>query len=305
MRSALKKKRKAWESITSDFNKITTEKRSVCQLKRFCDKIKRKRKLELAEERCNIISTGGGPSKTPPRPQPEIDNLIPYINYEVNIDVDSDTANLITEMSLPEPEPITEAGQPGTTNWLPLKQMIQVAPEDEDLNGQDEDLGDENEDLNDEDTDSNDEHENLNDKDENLNLQNKNDDNDDISYEPSHLLNLTDAYSISDERKYNKKKKGRHIKGLRRVYGSKKPWSAQERGAAKKHFGKYLEMNNLPSISILCEELRLIAELKERSPTSVKSWLQNELVNRKSTFFNDHNPNKKKRTRWTSDMKDR
>ncbi|KAK4886360.1 hypothetical protein RN001_002631 [Aquatica leii] len=200
-----------------------------------------------------------------------------------------------------------------------ILEMIQAAPEDEDLNGQDEDLSDEDEDLNDkdkdlndEDTDSNDEHENLNDKDENLNdkheslnLQNQNDDNDDISYEPPDLLNLTDAHSFSEERKHNKKKKGRHIKGLRRVCGSKKPWSAQERGAAKKHFGKYLEMNNLPSISILCEELRLIAELKERSPTSVKSWLQNELVNRKSTFSNDHNPNKKKRTRWTSAMKDR
>lgn len=41
------------------------------------------------------MATGGGPSKPlPPYSQPEVDALIPHLDYEVNIEDDSDGINL-------------------------------------------------------------------------------------------------------------------------------------------------------------------------------------------------------------------
>ncbi|KAH1024097.1 uncharacterized protein LOC109545720 [Dendroctonus ponderosae] len=72
----IEKKRKAWEDITSEFNKSSTKPRTTTQLKRLWDKTKRSRKAELAEERRDeITATNGGPPRTPSLPQPMIDPL--------------------------------------------------------------------------------------------------------------------------------------------------------------------------------------------------------------------------------------
>lgn len=48
----------------------------------------------LAEERRELMATGGGPSKPPPSPQPRIDNLIPHLEFEIGVKDDSDGINL-------------------------------------------------------------------------------------------------------------------------------------------------------------------------------------------------------------------
>ncbi|KAK9688305.1 Myb/SANT-like DNA-binding domain [Popillia japonica] len=57
------KKKAAWENVEKDFNASGTgEKRTVLQLKRCWDKIKRQRKEINASDRRNRMATGGGPS---------------------------------------------------------------------------------------------------------------------------------------------------------------------------------------------------------------------------------------------------
>ncbi|KAF5271984.1 hypothetical protein FQR65_LT17493 [Abscondita terminalis] len=145
------------------------------------------------------------------------------------------------------------------------------------------------------------EHGNLNSHDQNVD----NDDDDDVSYQPPEHLNLMDTdSSSSDDQREHRKKKGRHVQGLKRVCSSKKPWSTEEQRAALEHFGKFVENSKLPSISLLCEQLPLINELKDRSPTSVKSWIQNQIVNMRASSSNDHSSSNNK-VRWTSSMKGR
>lgn len=36
------------------------------------------------------MATGGGPSKPPPSPHPEIDNIVPHLEFEINVTDDSD-----------------------------------------------------------------------------------------------------------------------------------------------------------------------------------------------------------------------
>lgn len=54
------------------------------------DKIKRNRKNVLADERVELMATGGGPPKPPPTPQPEVDDLIPHLEFEIQNKDDSD-----------------------------------------------------------------------------------------------------------------------------------------------------------------------------------------------------------------------
>ncbi|KAK4886538.1 hypothetical protein RN001_002809 [Aquatica leii] len=77
------------------------------------------------------------------------------------------------------------------------------------------------------------------------------------------------------------KKKSKHVSGLQRVCGPKRSWTPEERKAASEHFGKYLLSNKLPSIAKICQKLPHITALNQRSPTSVKTWLYNEMVRKK------------------------
>ncbi|CAH1114888.1 unnamed protein product [Psylliodes chrysocephalus] len=64
--------------------------RTIIQLKRLWDKLKRHRKGDLAEERRELMTTGGGSPPPLPPPQPEIDNLLPHLEFEINNKDDSD-----------------------------------------------------------------------------------------------------------------------------------------------------------------------------------------------------------------------
>ncbi|KAF5278258.1 hypothetical protein FQA39_LY18370 [Lamprigera yunnana] len=84
---------------------------------------------------------------------------------------------------------------------------------------------------------------------------------------------------FNDETQFKKSKKS-HISGLKRICGTKTPWSSKEKHAVIKHFGKFLEENKLPPTSELFDKLLFIKELQCRSPTSVRLWLHNELKSR-------------------------
>ncbi|KAK4885314.1 hypothetical protein RN001_001585 [Aquatica leii] len=102
--------------------------RSVTQLKRLWDKLKRSRKNILAEERRELMATGGGPPKPPASPQPEIDNLIPHLNYEINVEDDSDGINLknnaqVIQEATPGPSSASEV-RPVTSTQTPKKPTV-------------------------------------------------------------------------------------------------------------------------------------------------------------------------------------
>ncbi|XP_060525307.1 myb/SANT-like DNA-binding domain-containing protein 3 [Cylas formicarius] len=89
--STIKKKNAAWASVTDDFNASrTTEKRTSVQLKRCWDKIKRKRKEELAEERRSRMLTGGGESMPDKILIPGVDEVVPHLTEHVENPFDSD-----------------------------------------------------------------------------------------------------------------------------------------------------------------------------------------------------------------------
>ncbi|KAK4884812.1 hypothetical protein RN001_001083 [Aquatica leii] len=106
------------------------------------------------------------------------------------------------------------------------------------------------------------------------------------------------------------KKKSKHVSGLQRVCGPKRSWTPGERKAASEHFGKYLLSNKLPSIAKICQKLPHITALNQRSPTSVKTWLYNEMVRKKGRQHLTQTPQSSGnstativRTRWTQSMK--
>ncbi|XP_031344680.1 uncharacterized protein LOC116171817 [Photinus pyralis] len=119
-----------------------------------------------------------------------------------------------------------------------------------------------------------------------------------------------DDSSSDDDCISTTKKKGKHINGLTRVCGPKRSWTPEEIKAASEHFKKYLLSNKLPSLSKICQKLPLITQLKLRSPTSVKTWLHNELVRQRGKRLQDiktphdiETPHVKvRRTRWTPNM---
>ncbi|KAK4886766.1 hypothetical protein RN001_003037 [Aquatica leii] len=114
---------------------------------------------------------------------------------------------------------------------------------------------------------------------------------------------LTSSDSDSSEVQISKSTKKSRTKGFFRVW-VEKPWKTDEKQAALLHFNTFLKKNKLPSIATLCKELPYIEELKNRSPTSVKSWLQNELVKKQGNFEPLSSiPRNIRRTRWTPALK--
>ncbi|KAK4884203.1 hypothetical protein RN001_000474 [Aquatica leii] len=116
------------ETLRLQYHTLQEEKRSVTQLKRLWDKLKRSRKNILAEERRELMATGGGPPKPPASPQPEIDNLIPHLNYEINVEDDSDGINLknnaqVIQEATPGPSSASEV-RPVTGTQTPKKPTV-------------------------------------------------------------------------------------------------------------------------------------------------------------------------------------
>ncbi|XP_031334625.1 uncharacterized protein LOC116164569 [Photinus pyralis] len=95
-----------------------------------------------------------------------------------------------------------------------------------------------------------------------------------------------------DSSESENRKKGRHSAGFKRICGKKVPWSNEEKSAALTSFSTYLAEDRLPSLSHLSEAIPNIPQLANRSPTTVKVWLENELVRRRSSSsFNKDNVN--------------
>nr|CAI5830765.1 unnamed protein product [Callosobruchus analis]CAI5852792.1 unnamed protein product [Callosobruchus analis]CAI5863367.1 unnamed protein product [Callosobruchus analis] len=92
----IEKKKKAWDKITAEFNAAASETRTTIQLKRLWDKVKRSRKSQLAEERRELMATGGGPARPALAQNPSVDLLVPHIAFEIDVGDDSDGIQLNT-----------------------------------------------------------------------------------------------------------------------------------------------------------------------------------------------------------------
>ncbi|KAK4882274.1 hypothetical protein RN001_005593 [Aquatica leii] len=110
----------------------------------------------------------------------------------------------------------------------------------------------------------------------------------------------SDVSSDSDSEEYTPKPKTKrkHIEGLNRVCGAKRPWTNPEKMAVIKNFEEYIKEDRLPSMDQLLIKLAPLVELKNRSPTSVRSWIQNELQRRRS-----NGQKTVLKSRWTPSIK--
>ncbi|KAF5300726.1 hypothetical protein FQR65_LT19320 [Abscondita terminalis] len=109
-----------------------------------------------------------------------------------------------------------------------------------------------------------------------------------------------DASSDTDEEYVPKRKKmKKHVEGVTRVCGLKTPWTTRERTIAFENFKQYIEEDRLPSMDELLVKLSSLKELN-RSPTSVKAWISNELQRRRNPSKDGTNSRK---SRWTESMK--
>nr|CAI5854123.1 unnamed protein product [Callosobruchus analis] len=70
--------------------------RTTIQLKRLWGKVKRSRKSQLAEERRELMATGGGPARPALAQNPSVDLLVPHIAFEIDVGDDSDGIQLNT-----------------------------------------------------------------------------------------------------------------------------------------------------------------------------------------------------------------
>nr|CAH7765097.1 unnamed protein product [Callosobruchus chinensis] len=72
------RKKKAWDNITAEFNDVASK--TI--------------KLQLPEERRELMATGGGPAKPAHSPNPAVDKLVPYLEYKIDVRDDSDGIQL-------------------------------------------------------------------------------------------------------------------------------------------------------------------------------------------------------------------
>nr|XP_022907839.1 uncharacterized protein LOC111419298 [Onthophagus taurus] len=86
-------KKRTWEALTKEFNAHTKGvPRTVDKLKKCWTNQKSKRKEELAREKRERMSTGGGPYKAPT--EDVIDDVLENVNIEIRDTIDSDTVAL-------------------------------------------------------------------------------------------------------------------------------------------------------------------------------------------------------------------
>ncbi|KAK4882284.1 hypothetical protein RN001_005603 [Aquatica leii] len=111
----------------------------------------------------------------------------------------------------------------------------------------------------------------------------------------------SDVSSDSDSEEYTPKPKTKrkHIEGLSRVCGAKGPWTKPEKMAVIKNFEEYIKEDRLPSMDQLLLKLAPLVELKNRSPTSVRSWIHNELQRRRSNVIMSDQPGPSKRIKFS------
>uniref|UniRef100_A0A6P7GBS4 Regulatory protein zeste n=1 Tax=Diabrotica virgifera virgifera TaxID=50390 RepID=A0A6P7GBS4_DIAVI len=88
--TTIKKQSEAWNAVMHDYNAVRTEIRTVTQLKRCWDKIKRQKKMELSKERQNRMSTGGGGGIPDINILPDVEVIATHLSEEVTNLVDSD-----------------------------------------------------------------------------------------------------------------------------------------------------------------------------------------------------------------------
>nr|CAI5854430.1 unnamed protein product [Callosobruchus analis] len=96
--------------------------RTTIQLKRLWDKVKRSRKSQLAEERRELMATGGGPARPALAQNPSVDLLVPHIAFEIDVGDDSDGIQLNTVQA----QSSLADEQPGPSTSTTIDQVMSV-----------------------------------------------------------------------------------------------------------------------------------------------------------------------------------
>uniref|UniRef100_A0A6P7GQY3 Regulatory protein zeste n=1 Tax=Diabrotica virgifera virgifera TaxID=50390 RepID=A0A6P7GQY3_DIAVI len=126
--TTIKKKSEAWNAVMHDYNAVRTEIRTVTQLKRCWDKIKRQKKMELSKERQNRMSTGGGGGIPDINILPDVEVIATHLSEEVTNLVDSDAQYMGNKLRSRSRSPVFRNNPVANCDMVTVKGNLQYDP---------------------------------------------------------------------------------------------------------------------------------------------------------------------------------